>query len=198
MFYQKHKSVLEDAIIACEKRHYWSPFIESPSRHLHPEGAHEMGKAAFELQLNTSFKLDQPGETGRTGLEISPYTQQPLGIDYPKSDTETIVSASKKAGQRWRKISPEERTGICLEMALTLEKQCFENAYATMHTAGQAFLMAYSGSGPNALDRGVEALAYALKAMRDVPYSASWTKPFGKAGEVTSVSYTHLTLPTKA
>ena len=190
MFYQKHKSVLEDAIIACEKRHYWSPFIESPSRHLHPEGAHEMGKTAFELQLNTSFKLDQPGETGRTGLEISPYTKQPLGIDYPKSDTETIVSASEKAGQRWRKISPEERAGICLEMALTLEKQCFENAYATMHTAGQAFLMAYSGSGPNALDRGLEALAYALKAMRDVPNSASWTKPFGKAGEVTlSKSY---------
>jgi phenylacetic acid degradation protein paaN len=194
MFYQKHKSVLDDAIMACEKRHYWSPFVESPSRHLHPEGAHEAGKMAFERQLNTSFELNQPGEIGRTGFEVSPYTQQPLGVDYPKSDTEQIVMASKKAGQSWRKICAEERAGICLEMAFALEKQCFENAYATMHTAGQAFLMAYSGSGPNALDRGVEAIAYALKAMRDVPNSASWTKPFGKAGPV-SLSKSYRLIP---
>jgi len=183
--FTKHKPVLEAALNACATRQYWSPFTESPSGKLHPEGAHQDGKAAFEARLGKSFELEQPGEIGRTGLEISPYTQKPLGIDYPKVDVDVVMTASKAAMQSWKKVSPEERVGLCLEIAFAMEKQCFENAYATMHTAGQAFLMAYSGSGPNALDRGVEALTYAYKAMVDIPSGASWTKPFGRAGEVT-------------
>ena len=183
--YKKHKDVLEAALETCATRKYWSPFTESPSGALHPEGAHQAGKAAFEARLGNPFALEQPGEIGRTGHEISPYTQEPLGIDYPKVDVDVVMAASKAAMQGWKKIPPQERVGLCLEIAFALEKQCFENAYATMHTAGQAFLMAYSGSGPNALDRGVEALTYAYKAMTDIPGSASWTKTFGKAGEVT-------------
>ena len=183
--YKKHKDVLEAALETCATRKYWSPFTESPSGTLHPEGAHQAGKAAFEARLGNPFALEQPGEIGRTGHEISPYTQEPLGIDYPKVDVDVVMAASKAAMQGWKKIPPQERVGLCLEIAFALEKQCFENAYATMHTAGQAFLMAYSGSGPNALDRGVEALTYAYKAMTDIPGSASWTKTFGKAGEVT-------------
>ena len=38
-----------------------------------------------------------------------------------------------------------------------------------MHTSGQSYIMAFAGSGANALDRGLEALAYAWKAMADVP-----------------------------
>ncbi|MGC6475605.1 MAG: phenylacetic acid degradation protein PaaN [Parvibaculales bacterium] len=183
--FQKHKKTIEQALEACRTRHYWSPFTESPSRDLHPEGAHEKGKAAFDAHLGTSFELEQPGEIGRTGHEISPYTQAPLNIDYPKIDVDAVMSAAHKAQQSWKHIAPQERVGVCMEMAFELERQCFENAYATMHTAGQAFLMAYSGSGPNALDRGVEALSYAYKAMCDVPESADWSKPFGKAGDVT-------------
>ena len=183
--FTKHKPVLEAALNACATRIYWSPFTESPSGALHPKGAHQAGKAAFEARLDKPFELEQPGENGRIGHEISPYTQEPLGIDYPKLDVDLAMAASKTAMNSWKKISPEERVGLCLEMAFALEKQCFENAYATMHTAGQAFLMAYSGSGPNALDRGVEALTYAYKAMIDIPNSASWTKTFGRAGEVT-------------
>jgi len=149
--FTKHKPVLEAALNACATRQYWSPFTESPSGKLHPEGAHQDGKAAFEARLGKSFELEQPGEIGRTGLEISPYTQKPLGIDYPKVDVDVVMTASKAAMQSWKKVSPEERVGLCLEIAFDMEKQCFENAYATMHTAGQAFLMAYSGSGPNAL-----------------------------------------------
>lgn len=185
MLFQKHKQVLDAALAACSARHYWSPFIESPSRQLHPKDAHANGKAAFEALLQKPFSLDQPAEIGRTGHEVSPYTQRPLGIDYPKIDVDSAMQASTAARLRWQQVSPEERVGLCFEMAFALEKQCFTNAYATMHTAGQAFLMAYSGSGPNALDRGVEALAYAHKAMADVPNSALWSKTFGRAGEVT-------------
>ncbi|NIV17702.1 MAG: phenylacetic acid degradation protein PaaN [Woeseiaceae bacterium] len=185
MFYEKHQATLDAALDACATRKYWSPFTESPSRALHAEGAHEAGKAAFEALLGKPFELVQPGEVGRTGQEISPYTQQALGIDYPKVDVDAVMAAAGQAMQSWKKVPPGERVGLCLEMAFALEQQCFVNAYATMHTAGQAFLMAYSGSGPNALDRGVEALAYAHKAMADVPESASWSKAFGKAGDVT-------------
>ena len=185
MLFKKHQQVLDAALAACSARHYWSPFIESPSRQLHPKDAHANGKAAFEALLQKPFSLDQPAEIGRTGHEVSPYTQRPLGIDYPKIDVDSAMQASTAARLSWQQVSPEERVGLCFEMAFALEKQCFTNAYATMHTAGQAFLMAYSGSGPNALDRGVEALSYAHKAMADVPSRALWSKTFGRAGEVT-------------
>jgi phenylacetic acid degradation protein paaN len=58
----------------------------------------------------------------------------------------------------------------------------FENAHATMHTSGQSYIMAFAGSGANALDRGLEALAYAHKAMADVPATAHWERQFGKGG----------------
>ena len=168
-YYKQHQATIDRALAACASRQYWSPFTESPSAALHEPGAHERGKAAFEARLGKPFELAQPGEIGRTGHEVSPYWQRPLGIDYPKVDVETVMQAADKAKRSWNKVDPAERAGLCMEMATQLEKHCFENAYATMHTAGQAFLMAYSGSGPNALDRGVEALAYAHKAMQDVP-----------------------------
>lgn len=183
-YFKQHQATIESALDACASRKYWSPFTESPSAALHETGAHERGKAAFEARLGKPFILDQPGEIGRTGHEVSPYWQAPLGIDYPQVDVESVMQAADTAKRSWNKVAPAERAGLCMEMAQQLEKQCFENAYATMHTAGQAFLMAYSGSGPNALDRGVEALAYAYKAMQDVPGSATWTKPFGRAGDV--------------
>ena len=182
--FSKHQATIEQAIEACSTRKYWSPFTESPSGALHPQGAHEHGKKAFEARLNKPFLLEQPGEIGRTGVEVSPYWQRPLGIDYPRVNVNEIMQAARTAQQSWKKVLPQERVGLCMEMAFALEKQCFENAYATMHTAGQAFLMAYSGSGPNALDRGVEALTYAHKAMSDVASNATWSKSFGKSGEV--------------
>ena len=55
----------------------------------------------------------------------------------------------------------------------------FVNAHATVHTAGQSFIMAFAGCGANALDRGLEALAYAWKAITDVPTAAQWERRFG-------------------
>jgi phenylacetic acid degradation protein paaN len=50
-----------------------------------------------------------------------------------------------------------------------------------MHTAGQIGPMSYAGSGTNALDRGVEALAYAHAAMSEVPAEATWERRFGSS-----------------
>ena len=35
----------------------------------------------------------------------------------------------------------------------------FEIAYATMHTTGQGYMMAFQASGPHAADRALEAIA---------------------------------------
>ncbi len=134
---------------------------------------------ALHLRWNNRVKL------AAQGMKYRPIHRRRSILIIQKIDVDAVMSAAHKAQQSWKHIAPQERVGVCMEMAFELEQQCFENAYATMHTAGQAFLMAYSGSGPNALDRGVEALSYAYKAMCDVPETADWSKPFGKAGEVT-------------
>ena len=183
-FARQHEATLEQALEACRTRAYWSPFKESPSSKIHGNEKPAEGKAAFEAMLGKPFDLDQPGEIGRTGYEVSPYTQKPLGIDYPKADPDALFAAARAAMPGWNALTPEERAGVCLEMAFRLEDQAFANAHATMHTAGQSYLMAFSGSGANALDRGVEALAYGYKALKDIPQEAEWEKNFGAGGDV--------------
>ena len=176
--YDQHRETIEAALKAVRTRDHWSPFKESPSGKLHGEDAPVRGKARFEAQLGKPFDLDQPGTIGTVGAEVSPYTRKALGITYPKSDPATLFAAARKAMDGWMKTSPAERAGIVTEMLFAMEKNAFENAHATMHTAGQGYVMAFSGSGANALDRGLEALVYALKALDDVPDSARWTKRF--------------------
>ncbi len=79
----------------------------------------------------------------------------------------------------WAAATPRERLGVCMEIVDRLYDRVFESAPAVMHTAGQSELMSYAGSGTNALDRGVEALAYAHAAMLDVPPEALWERRFG-------------------
>lgn len=183
--YERHKDHLAAGLEACATRAYWSPFVESPSGKLHAPGRPEEGKARFEALLGKPFELDQPGETGRVGHEVSPYTGRPLGVDYPRVDPDALFSAARKAMRSWQDLTPQERAGICFELAFAMEEQAFANAHATMHTAGQAYLMAFSGSGANALDRGIEALVYAYKALDDVVPNATWRKSFGRTGIVT-------------
>lgn len=175
----EHQAMLEGALEAIATRGHWTPFVESPSRRHHPEGAHEQGRRRFEARLHQPFALDLPAITGRTGQESSPYTGQPLGIDYPRVEVQGLYQAIARAWPAWRRASVQERTGVCLEILHRLAAQSFENAYATMHTAGQSFMMAFAGSGANSLDRGLEGLAYAYKAMRDVPERASFARRFG-------------------
>jgi len=181
-FYTKHKATLAKAIDACDRRYSWTAYPESPSSKIHGEEKPRLGKKRFESMLGADFALQQPAETGRTGAEISPYTGQPLGITYPKVDVAALYQAIDRGRGDWATASPKTRLGVCLEILDRCADQLFENAHATMHTSGQSFIMAFAGSGANALDRGLEALAYAYKAMADVPESAQWERQFGKGG----------------
>jgi phenylacetic acid degradation protein paaN len=176
----RHAATLEAAIDAVRTRRAWSPFSDSPSTRIHGPDKPPAGKAAFEARLNTVFDLDQPGATGATvGEEVSPYTGLPLGVRYPVCDPDALVAAAVAAMAQWRETDFELRIALCLEMTQRLYDRNFEMAHAVMHVAGQSYTQAFSGSGPNALDRGVEALAYAAKAMRDVAPTADYRRPFG-------------------
>ena len=180
--YQKHLATLEKAIDACDKRYSWTAYPESPSSKIWGQEKPAAGKANFESMLGRDYPLQQPGEIGRTGAEVSPYTGDPLGISYPQVDVDQLYRSIEQAMPQWRDATPATRVGLCLEILDRCAGQLFENAHATMHTSGQSYIMAFAGSGANALDRGLEALAYAHKAMADVPASAEWERQFGKSG----------------
>lgn len=189
----RHAPTLTAAIDAVQTRKSWSPYSDSPSTKIHGPDKPGAGKAAFEARLGTTFDLGQPGVVGEVGEEVSPFTQQPLGIRYPKSDPEALVAAAVSAMADWREADFELRLALCLEMAARLYDRNFEMAHAVMHVAGQSYTQAFSGSGPNALDRGVEALAYAAKAMRDVAPSATYHRIF--AGEAVALEKTYVLVP---
>ena len=179
--YAKHREALASAALACSDRRYHSLFPETPDRHRGGAAAAAAGKAAFTAALGRPFELAQPGTLGRLMGEVSPYTQQPLGIDYPRADPDALYEAAARAMPRWAAADPALRVGVCMEIVDRLYDAVFESAQAVMHTAGQGALMSYTGSGTNALDRGVEALVYADQAMSAVAREALWERRFGAA-----------------
>ena len=126
----KNLEILQKALEACRTREQWSAFVESPSTRIHGEAAPAQGKAAFEACLNRPFELDQPGEAGRLGAEVSPYTREPLGIDYPAPDVDAICRAARQAGDSWRSVDPDMRAMVCIAMLKSLEKRLFERLIA--------------------------------------------------------------------
>jgi phenylacetic acid degradation protein paaN len=183
---EKHQATLDKALDAVTNRYAWTAYKESPSSKIHGEERPRQGKANFQALLNTQYAVDgQPGSDGWIGEEVSPYTQEPLGVKYPKIvDVESLFDAAKAGMRDWVDAGIDARTGVCLEMMDRCADQLFENAHATMHTAGQSYIMAFAGSGANALDRGLEAIAYAYQAMTNVKPQAEWARRFGSAGEI--------------
>jgi phenylacetic acid degradation protein paaN len=177
--YEKHRDALAQAHQACRHRGYFSLFHETPDRHPGGADAQAAGVAAFRAQLGRAFELDQPGTLDRISGEVSPYTGEPLAIDYPRADVDALFGAAQAAMRGWAEAPPEARLGVCMEIVARLYADVFVAQQAVMHTAGQSALMSYAGSGTNALDRGVEALAYAHAAMADVPREAVWERKFG-------------------
>jgi phenylacetic acid degradation protein paaN len=178
-WYEQHAAALESAVEACRKRSYFTLFPETPDRHRGGAVVADAGVSSYRALLGRTFDLDQPGTIGRLAGEVSPYTLEPLGIDYPRADVDVLFAAAGEAMSRWAQGSPRVRLGVCMEIVDRLYDELFVAAQAVMHTAGQSGPMSYAGSGTNALDRGVEALAYASVAMNDVPAESTWERRFG-------------------
>ncbi len=179
--YEQHRDLLARATAACVSREYFSPFPETPDRYPDSATALARGLDAFRAQLGKPFELQQPGEFGRLGAEVSPYTGEPLGIDYPRADIDVLFGAARAAVPRWTDAGPEARVGVCLEIVQAWFAELPALVHAVMHTAGQSPAMSYAGSGTNALDRGIEAIVYAHQAMSAVRPQALWERRFGSA-----------------
>ncbi|CAN0456352.1 unnamed protein product, partial [Phaeothamnion confervicola] len=79
-----------------------------------------------------------------------------------------------------RKVSVKDRAAILMESLDRIKGRFFEIAYATMHTTGQGYMMAFQASGPHAADRALEAIAAGYEELKRFPSSTVWDKPMGK------------------
>ncbi|MDZ5441346.1 phenylacetic acid degradation protein PaaN [Micromonospora sp. 4G57] len=177
--YDRHADTLNRALTAITERGYWSAYPESPSPRVYGETAAADGKAAFEAYLNADFPLDQPGDGETVATETSPFGLE-LNVRYPHAAADQLVGAATVALAGWRAAGPQVRVGVCLEILDRLHKHIFELANAVQFTSGQAFVMAFQAGGAHALDRALEAVAYAYAEMTRHPGTAGWEKAAGK------------------
>src|SRR5205814_6569704 len=172
---------------------YWSAFPESPSPRVYGETAAAAGEAAFQGYLGSDFPLDQPGSDGHVATESSPFGIR-LDVRYPHHSADALIAAATAALPAWRDAGPDTRTGVCLEILARLHEHIFELANAVQFTTGQAFVMAFQAGGAHALDRALEALAYAYSEQTRHPAHAAWEKAAGK-GEPLRLSKTFHVVP---
>ena len=179
--YKKHESLLTKAIDALHSRNFFAAFPEHPAPAVYGETADAEGQSRFKGRLGKKFEellQDQP--EAWQGQEESPYLQESLNIQYPVFSPKQLVDRSKKALQTWRKTSYQQRAGILIESLDRIRSRFFEIAYATMHTTGQGYMMAFQASGPHAADRALEAIAAGYEELQRFPSKAVWDKPMGK------------------
>jgi phenylacetic acid degradation protein paaN len=178
-FFATHRSMLDNAVEATRTRGYFSAFPESPSPKVYGESAAGEGAAAFEALLGGDFPLSTPGSTGPVSTEKSPFGK-PLDVRYPRITPDgvpVLIEAAAAGLTQWRDAGVEARVGVGLEILTRLHARVFELANAVQHTSGQAFVMAFQAGGTHALDRALEAIAYAYVEMTRVPGTAVWEKP---------------------
>jgi phenylacetic acid degradation protein paaN len=176
-YFDKHREKLDAAVAACASREYYSAYDESPSPRVYGESAAGEGKAAFETWLGQAFPLETPGSEGTVATERSPFGFD-LGVTYPRAhDVDALLAAVQAGKKAWRDAGPAARVGVGIEILDRLHARVFELANAVQHTSGQAFVMAFQAGGAHALDRALEAIAYAWAEMTRTPRTAVWEKP---------------------
>ncbi|MFB9239832.1 phenylacetic acid degradation protein PaaN [Plantactinospora siamensis] len=189
--YAAHAETLNRALHAISERGYWSAYPESPSPRVYGETAAADGEAAFQAYLGADFPLDQPGTADRVATEASPFGVD-LAVRYPHAGPDELIAAATAALPAWRDAGPQARVGVCLEILDRLHKHVFELANAVQFTSGQAFVMAFQAGGTHALDRALEAVAYAYSEMTRHPGTADWEKPAGKGDPLRMVKTYHV------
>lgn len=178
---QQHKPILDRAIQAIHERTFFAQYPEHPSPKIYGEEADKNGRKWFQSMEGNNFEeLEQENTLGWVGDEESPYFQKSIGIKYPTQSVSEYISNAQNAFDPWRKTSVEDRAAILIESLERMKERFFEIAYATMHTTGQGYMMAFQASGPHAADRALEAVAMGYEEQKRFPDEALWDKPMGK------------------
>lgn len=176
--YLQHEELLNQAIDALSTRQFFSPYPEHPKAY--DQELDAKGKDAFGRLLNENFtQLNQEADAW-VGEEVSPLWQYGIGVRYPSISVDSYISKSKSAAKDWKKASLETRAGVLIESLERVRGRFFELAYATVHTTGQSFMMAFQASGPHATDRALEAIAMGVKELNRYPKDLAFSKPLGK------------------
>ncbi len=179
--FKKHQPTITKAIEALHARTFYAAFAEQPSPSVYGETADADGQAKFKTSLGKKFEeLKQTNPDGWVGQEESPYLRETLKISYPVFSTSTLIDRAKTSFHQWRKVSTQDRAGILMESLDRVKARFFEVAYATMHTTGQGYMMAFQASGPHAADRALEAIAAGYEELNRFPEKILWDKPMGK------------------
>lgn len=179
--FKKHEAILGKAIEALHTRTFFAGFPEHPAPAVYGENADAEGQKKFRDRLGKKFdELLQDKPEGWAGQEESPYLQEPLNVQYPLFSASTLIERSKMAFHSWRRLTQQQRAGLLLESLEGMKSRFFEIAYATMHTTGQGYMMAFQASGPHAADRALEAIAAGYEELQRLPAKALWDKPMGK------------------
>lgn len=179
MLVEKHQNIIDNAVKANHERTFFAQYPEHPKAY--GEDAPAKGEQEFKSLLNQPFeKLKQKVITGWTGEEVSPYTQEPLGITYPTMDVQELIKMAEQAAPAWEQRPVAERASILTESLERIKEHFFSIAHATMHTTGQSFMMSFQASGPHANDRALEAIAMGYSELQRYPSAQTWEKPMGK------------------
>ncbi len=179
--FQKHKDILDKAVKALHERTFFAAYPEHPAPAIYGETADADGRGKFQSSVGKKFEeLKQENPESWVGVEESPYMQTPLNIQYPAFSVPTLVARADKAFHQWRKVDANERAAILVESLERIKGRFFEIAYATMHTTGQGYMMAFQASGPHAADRALEAIASGYEELNRFPKGVIWDKPMGK------------------
>ncbi len=179
--FNSHRALIDKAVSALHQRTFFAAFPEHPSPAVYGETADAEGQQKFKSHLGKKFEeLLQSGTPEWKGSEESPYLQEPLGILYPTYPVDELAGRAVKSFHEWRKVDVDTRAGILVESLMQVKARFFEIAYATMHTTGQGFMMAFQASGPHAGDRAMEAVASGYEELKRFPEKVVWDKPMGK------------------
>lgn len=179
--YKKHDSTINKAIRALHDRTFFAAYPEHPAPAVYGETADADGQSKFKAIVGKKFEeLKQENPSGWAGQEESPYMQEALNISYPTFTVPVLIDRATKSFHQWRKVDIHERAGLLVETLERVKARFFEIAYATMHTTGQGYMMAFQASGPHAADRALEAIAAGYEELQRFPTRALWDKPMGK------------------
>ncbi|MBL7997110.1 MAG: aldehyde dehydrogenase family protein [Candidatus Kapabacteria bacterium] len=176
---ETHAPTLAAARNAIATREFYARWAEAPSGKIYGETANADGEVTFNNQRGNQFtRLVQQGDAWH-GEEESPYGIS-MGITYPVSSAANLMSRAETAQKQWSALTADDRAAVLIECLERAAKDFFEIGYATQHTTGQGFVMAFQASGPHSFDRALESVATGHAALTQFATEQTWVKPMGK------------------